>query len=131
MNNKSDLTREELREKLRNKIKIKRAPKVAVMPKQYNQLINQLATELHKLDKELNVSDTMLELYNEATTLYGNSIPNPKELLSNSDLAKKEFSSYLNKLISKCKEKKVDNYTFRQYLNSKYTEYYIEVLEGI
>lgn len=128
MNNKSDLTREELREKLRYKIKNKRAPKVTVMPKQYNQVINHLTTELNKIDKELIVSDTMTELYNEVVALYGNNIPNPKELLSNSELAKKEFNSYLNKLISKCKEKNIDNYTFRLYLNSKYTEYYIEVL---
>ena len=128
-NNTNKLTREELRQKLKNKIKNTRTSnKIAVLPKQYNNIINELNKEVTNINNKLKVTDSMTTLYEEVKLLYGNNIPNPKELLSNSELAIKEFNLYLQKLITKCKENNTDIFTFRKYLNSKYTEYYIEVL---
>jgi len=144
-NSNSRLTKEELRQKLRDKIngrKMQRMPssqvddaikKKPVTKKQYNKLVSESSKEikeLAKLNEDSRVSPLMMGFYDLAVKTYNEiKIPSPIELINNVEDAKKNFKEYLVGLIDACKKSNVPRETFvSQYLNSLYTEYHVAVL---
>jgi hypothetical protein len=149
MNNQhSRLSKEELRQKLREKInghKMQRMPsnqvdesikKKPVNKKQYNKLVTEATKQLKEmaeLNKEVNdakITPLMLGFYDLAVQTYDEiKVPSPSELLNNVEDAKKNFKEYLATLIDTCKKTNVPRDTFvRQFLNCLYTEYHVAVL---
>lgn len=121
------LTREQIRQKLRNKIANARQP--LMTQKQYNKMVKKSKKEMKKLKKDSRITDEMLLLYDKLNNEFTLSkVPSPSEILNNVELAKKEFTEYLRTLISKCKELDISQQTFeKDYLNSEYTRYLVMV----
>jgi len=139
MDNK--LSKEDLRQKLRDKISGKRnqrmptsiadeTKKVPMTQKKYNKLVAEATKELATLKEDGRVSPLMTEFYNLTCKKYDKiKIPTPSELLDNPELAKTKFKEYLVDLIDTCKQKNIPREMFiKEYLNSLYTEYHVCIL---
>jgi len=134
-------SKEELRQKLRDKINGKRNQrlptgvaddnkKVPMTQKKYNKLLAEATKELTQLKTDDRVTPAMNELYeNTCKTFSDIKVPTPSELLNNPELAKSKFKEYLVGLIDMCKQNNVPRETFiSKYLNSLYTEYHVVTL---
>lgn len=122
--------REELLQRLRDKRAGLREPKKQVSEKEYKKAMSTLNTELKKVNEDPRVTLNMKTLYQKAITTYDKiKIPSPIELLNNIDDAKRNYLNYINNLIEKCKKENISREQFvDNYLNSLYTQYYVEVL---
>ena len=88
--------REELRRRLREKISNKRQPKQQVNQKTYNKMMEELATEMKKMNEDERITPKMLELYDKVSKKFDKiKVPSPLELLNNQELGKQKFKEYL------------------------------------
>ena len=78
------------------------------------------------------VTPKMNELYEKVCLDFKDSnisIPKPVELLNNPNTSKDKFKEYLENVIETCKKNAIPRESFiKDYLNSSYTKYYVEVL---
>lgn len=78
------------------------------------------------------ITPKMNELYEKVCLDFKDSnisVPKPVELLNNPNMSKDKFKEYLENVIETCKRNAISRESFiKDYLNSSYTKYYIEVL---
>lgn len=128
------LTKAEIRQKLRNKIASFKnhqpANRQAITEKEYNKMMQKAKLEMRNLQKDERVTPRMIELYKKTCNEYKQvTIPNPLEMLNNQEESRTKLREYYGTLINNCKEMNVSREKFiSDYLNSTYTKYHVEVL---
>ena len=115
-------SREELKQKLRNKIKDK---------KNNTNLnnIQQLQKEAKQEMQDSGISMQLLNKYRTAITTFKNvKIATPFEVLANKDTYLKEYSNYVLIAIKEAKENKYNIETIKRMLTNSYTDYMTSML---
>jgi hypothetical protein len=122
--------RMKLREKLKGFKNHVPANKQMVTEKEYKKMMSEVRKELKNLQEDPRVTPRMMELYQKVSQEYTQvKIPSPVELLNNQEDAKEKLREYFASLIDKCKQMNITKEKFiSDYLNSSYTEYYVNVL---
>jgi allophanate hydrolase subunit 1 len=134
MDSTQQLTREDIRMKLRSKLRgfKNHVPvnKQKVTQKEYDKLINDAKNELTKLQQDERITPEIMLLYKKVNDQFKNiEIPSPLQLLNGPEIGKQKFIEYLSKLIEMCKENNITRERFvKDFLNSDYTNYHIAVL---
>jgi hypothetical protein len=106
------MTREELRKKLRNKIK----------QKSYNRMSS------YNKSFSSNITEDMRNKYNALLSVFpSNSIHSPEYILANMSIVEIEFKQYLNRLIDIAKSNNIMPNDFHTIINNDYTNYMITV----
>lgn len=108
------MTREELRKKLRTKIK----------QKSYNRM----SSYNKSISPNSNITEDMRNKYNALLSVFpSNSIHPPEYILANMSIVEIEFKQYLNRLIDIAKSNNIMPNDFHTIINNDYTNYMITV----